>query len=53
MPVRDSKYKEHALQAVELTESDNAHRDAGRLKHKDNTPIYFFLRCIFSKVPPS
>ena len=45
MPVRENKYRELALQAVEVTESDNAHRAAGRLRNKDNMAIYFFLRC--------
>lgn len=44
MPPRDSKYKEHAQLAMELTESENAHRDAGRLRCKDNMSIYFFVR---------
>ncbi len=41
---RESKYTELAQQAMAMAEEDNAHRDAFRLKCKDNMSLYFFLR---------
>lgn len=43
---RESKYTELAQQAMAMAEEDNAHREAFRLKCKDNMPLYFFLRCV-------
>lgn len=50
MPVRESKYRELALQAVALVESDTAHRDTGRLRNKDNMALHFFLRSAYVRM---
>lgn len=46
MPARDSKYIEMAQQAIAMADEDNAHRDAFRLRCKDNMQLFFFMQCV-------